>query len=184
MGKTAQRTRITCDDFVKLPDDGKRYEVMDGDLIVSPSPVLRHQRIVGRMFRLLADHVETHDLGEVVVSPMDVVFSEDNILQPDVIYLKKGRAQEPDDRIRCVPDLVVEVLSESASPAELQRKADIYARFGVPHYWTFSPLNETAILYRLVEAKYERAGLYQGQDTFEAEAFPDLTIDLSKIWPK
>src|SRR5215213_5933699 len=87
-------TKLTYDDYVLIPDDGLRHEIIDGEHFVNPSPNLRHQRIIGRIFMAIASFVEEHDLGEVFFSPLDVVFSKHNVVQPDVLFIRKENTGE------------------------------------------------------------------------------------------
>jgi Uma2 family endonuclease len=184
MAETAQKTRLTWDDYVKLPDDGKRYELIEGELIVAPAPTFRHQDIVLALATVLRSHAETHALGKVVASPVDVRFDDENTCQPDILFIRKDRLDIVEDQVKGPPDLVIEVLSPWTAETDREKKARTYARFGVPHFWIVSPFDETVILYRLAESKYERVGLYQGDDRFEAEPFAGLTVELAKVWPK
>ncbi len=184
MTETAQKTRMTWSDYAALPADGKQYQVVEGELIVAPAPNVPHQEIAGQLYRQLAGFVENTDAGKILIAPVDVVLDENNIFQPDLVFIQKSRLGIVQNQVRGAPDLAIEVLSPSTAAFDRERKAETFARFGVPHFWLVSPMDETVILYRLAEGKYERVGLYQGRDTFEAEPFPDLTIDLSKIWPK
>jgi len=109
-------TRLTYDDYCLLPDDGKRYEIIDGELFVTPSPRRAHQKVVTQLTRILANFVDTMGSGEVYVAPFDVVFSLFDVVEPDVLYVSKERASVITEKnVQGAPDLVVEVLSETTA---------------------------------------------------------------------
>jgi Uma2 family endonuclease len=183
MAETAQKTRMTWNDYAALPDDGRRYEVIEGELIVSPAPTFRHQEVVAELTMTLRSYAETHGLGKVVASPVDVRLDEHTVCQPDILFIRKDRLSIVADQVMGAPDLVIEVLSPWTADTDRRRKAKLYAKFAVPHYWIVSPQDEAVILYRLAGDTYERVAMYQGADRFEAEPFAELTIDLSRVWP-
>ena len=103
---------LTYRDYCELPDDGRRYEIHDGELSVTPAPNPRHQRLVGALYRALFGHVRSRGLGEVLLSPIDVILSDIAIVQPDVVYLERARAGAVSSRgIEGAPTLAVEILS-------------------------------------------------------------------------
>src|SRR5436853_4790826 len=111
---TETLTNFTYNDLLEMPDDGRHYEILDGELIVNAAPNLRHQAIVGRIYNIIANYLDLHPLGFVYVSPVDVVFTERWVVEPDVVYVAKERSAiltEPN--INGAPDLTVEVLSRS-----------------------------------------------------------------------
>ena len=130
-------TGLSYDDLASFPqDDHLRRELIDGELFVSPSPIIRHQRAVAAINAALHAYVSEHG-GLAVPAPMDVVFSEDTAVQPDVVYLSAGRAAELTQEriIDVLPDLLVEVSSPSTQRLDLIKKRNLYEREGVPEYW-------------------------------------------------
>ena len=126
---------LTYRDYCELPDDGRRYEIHDGELSVTPAPTPRHQRLVGALYRILHAHVRSHGLGEVFLSPLDVILSDIAIVQPDVVYLERSRAGAVSSRgIEGAATLAVEILSPWTAAIDRQRKRQLYARYGVPFY--------------------------------------------------
>ena len=128
---------LTYDDLWELPqDDGLRRELMDGELYVSPSPVVRHQRVVAAIAFALSRAAE-QDGGEVLFAPLDVVFGPDTVVEPDVLYLgaETWRARGDERFIDVVPDLLVEVSSPSTRRLDLIHKRNLYERVGLPEYW-------------------------------------------------
>jgi Uma2 family endonuclease len=129
-------TRWTADMLRALPDDGKRYEVIDGELFVTPSPSWRHQDAVLGMASVLRPYVTTHGVGHVILSPADVSFDDDNLVQPDVFVtpLVGGRRPLEWSDVKALL-LAVEVLSPSTARADRQVKLRLYQRQNVPEYW-------------------------------------------------
>ena len=132
--------RLTYEDFCCLPNDGKRYEIIDGELFVTPSPFRPHQRAVTRLTSYLSVFVREKDIGEVFVAPFDVVFSRFDVVEPDLLYVSKGRLSVLTEKnVQGAPDLVVEVLSPSTAETDRTIKLKLYARYGVQEHWIIDP---------------------------------------------
>lgn len=158
---TAQRTMpalLTYDDYCLIPDDGKRYEVVHGELHMSPSPVIRHQSIVVRLTILLGTFIEKTQIGRLLIAPIDVILSEHNVVQPDVLFISKERLSIISDKnVQGVPDLLVEILSEGNRRHDEVVKRKLYESFGVGEYWVIDPALETIKVYRLEEGRFMKA---------------------------
>jgi Uma2 family endonuclease len=123
-------------DFAALPDDGNRYEVIDGELCVTPAPRPLHQRVATRLSTVLEPFVERHRLGWVITGPIDVLFGPRDYLEPDLVFLRRENHPLLSERgIEGPPDLVVEILSASTTSRDRGIKRERYARHGVPEYW-------------------------------------------------
>ena len=148
---------ISYADLQRMPDDGNRYELYDGELWVVPAPLLIHQIVIGRLHVALVEHVRRHG-GAVFVAPLDIVFSEYNVVQPDVIYFipESVRRLDPRQVVRFPPDAAFEVLSPSTARNDRGRKRQLMARYGVPEYWILDPLAKTVELSRLTEIGYDQ----------------------------
>jgi Uma2 family endonuclease len=136
MGMPAQHMEWTAEMARALPDDGKRYEVLDGELFVTPAPSLLHQRALQTLYDIVAPYVRAHALGETLWSPADIEFSPRRLVQPDLFViptLPGGRARKWDD-VRSLL-LAVEALSPSTARADRENKRIIYQGEGVPEYW-------------------------------------------------
>ena len=132
---TPASLRFTYEDYLLLPED-RRYEIIDGDLFKTPAPGTPHQRLIGRLYRYLDDHVRSRKLGEVLVAPCDVVLSPTDVVQPDLLYVTAARSAIVGEKfISAAPDLVVEVLSPSTEDRDRTLKTKLYARFGVRELW-------------------------------------------------
>lgn len=147
----------TYEDFVRLPDDGNRYEVIRGTLYVTPPPIFDHQfSSCEFMFRLSA-FVRERDLGLVLTSPFGVVLPAGiaTPVQPDVIFFRRGNEPRKGmGNYEGVPDLVAEVLSPSTRRRDLTIKRDAYQDAGIPEYWLVDPRAQTVVVYALEQGKY------------------------------
>lgn len=165
--------KLDYEDYRELPNDGRRYEIIDGGLFVSPAPTVRHQRIVGRLFNALYNHVEAARLGEVLQAPLDVVLGDHDIVQPDIVYISPGRQAILEEAcIQGAPDLVVEVLSPTSRRTDERTKRLLYAQFGIPEYWLLDPDLELAKVFRLEGRAYPEPRV------LEAERSEELTTEL------
>lgn len=145
----------TYDDMkAKLPAES-RYELRDFNLIEMPSPKRIHQRIVKHFTKVLDSFVIAKKLGEVYVSPFDVIFDKGNTCQPDVLFLSNANKHlSSEEGIFGEPNLVVEVVSKGSVVRDYIEKKNDYEKFGVDEYWIIDPLNETIIVYALIDSKY------------------------------
>jgi Uma2 family endonuclease len=174
---------LTYDDYLRFPDDGRRYELLEGEAFMVPSPTPRHQRVLGNLFRIVEAHARTHGLGRVYVAPLDVVLSRTTVVQPDLVYLSRDRVSLAGrQNIAGAPDLVVEILSSSTAETDRTQKAQIYARHGVPHFWLVDPDEQVAEILELVEGTYESRDRLAGPATFSPSLFQGLIIGLGEVW--
>jgi Uma2 family endonuclease len=142
---------LTYDDLRELPDDGNRYEVIGGDLIVNPAPTSGHQRVLLRLIRMFDDFVRQTGAGEFFVAPFGVQLGRFDAVQPDIVYLSASRPRVANDDISIdyAPDLIVEVTSPSSRRFDRVHKAALYARSGVPEYWIVDPAERTLDVFLL-----------------------------------
>ena len=178
------RTILTYKDYEALPADGRRYELHEGELSVTPAPSPQHQRVIGNLFVLLYHHVKSHGLGEVLLSPIDCILSDITIVQPDIVYLETGRLPAISARgIEGPPTLVVEILSPSTIQIDRGVKFQLYARYGVPYYWIVDPEVRSIEAYRLTEGTYQLTGRLERLEPVSLPPFPDLELLPASIWP-
>lgn len=179
------RTLLTYEDFKNLPDDGMRHEILDGDHYMSPSPQTAHQRVLADFYYILRQEVEERRIGEVFLSPYDVVLSDTSIVVPDLVYVSNARSDIiKKENIRGVPDLLIEIVSPSNPTRDTQRKRSIYEKQGVPYYWVIDPVNRTVTELVLTGPAYKLRSDLAGEAVFKPEIFPGLVIDLSAVWPQ
>jgi Uma2 family endonuclease len=179
-----QRRRVSYDDLGQIPEDGRRYELYDGEVFVVPSPILLHQVVAMRLWRVLDDYASQKG-GLAVASPTDVVFSQYDVVQPDIVFLtsESMRTVSLMDRVRQAPDLAVEVLSSSTASNDRGRKMRMFQRYGVPEYWIVDPTAGTIEIYRLAESAYELMGTFAGTETMRSAVLQDLTLVPSNVFP-
>jgi len=174
--------RLTYEDYCRLPNDGKRYEIIEGELFVTPSPFRPHQRAVTRLTRHLSTYVEENDLGEVFVAPFDVVFSRFDVVEPDLLYVSKGRHSVLTEKnVQGAPDLVVEVLSPSTAETDRTIKLKLYARYGVQEYWIIDPYGPSAEIYRRQKKGFEPAKTLGDTDSLTSPLFPGFSLPLKHL---
>ena len=174
---------LTYHEYVLLPQDRNRYEILDGELYMTPSPGYLHQWIVACLVAILQDHVSRQNLGVVLAAPLDVVLSETSIVQPDILFLRSHRLPPRDAKnITAVPDLVVEVLSPASVEQDRVDKKTAYARHGVAQYWIVDPDARTLEMYALSGADYALAADFRGDAAATSSLFPGLSIPLARLW--
>ena len=179
-----ERVILTYKDYEALPADGRRYELHDGELSVTPAPSPRHQRSVGALHLMLAQHVNSRGLGEVFLSPIDCILSDINIVQPDLVYLDTGRGSLVSNRgIEGPPTLVVEVLSPSTTEIDRSAKRQLYARHAVPYYWIVDSEARTIEAYVLAEGGYQLAARVSGPEAVSLPPLPYLAFAPASLWP-
>ena len=176
------RPTFTATDLAQLPDDGKRYEVLEGDLAVSPSPNRKHQNVIRHLSAFFI-RVESHGYGRWYPAPFDVVFDTHNVTEPDLLFVRTERLPIiTDANVQGAPDLIVEVLSPSTRERDLGVKAHLYARFDVPEYWVVDPDVETLTVYHLTPDGYEVAGPFRRTETIHSPLFPSVPLAVAEIF--
>jgi Uma2 family endonuclease len=173
----------TYEDYATMPDDGKRYQIVDGVLFMSPSPNRWHQETVGRIFRYLSTHIEDKGIGKVFIAPFDVELTPQTVVQPDVLVVLNAHLERiSDQRIIAAPDLVVEVASPGTAGFDRRQKQDAYAHAGVPEYWIVDPASHTAELLILENATYRSRGIFQGQQTLPSTVIPEFSVPVEQFF--
>jgi len=174
--------RFTYDDYLLLPED-KRHEILDGEVYVVPAPNTKHQTVGLNLKLAICRPVKENGLGRVFDAPYDVVLSEDNVVQPDILFVRKERlAIIGSANLQGAPDLVIEILSPGTRSRDLEVKRKIYARFGVQEYWIVDPDAETIEVLVWGEDGYASAGGYGVSDRLASPLLPDLKLPLCKIF--
>ena len=178
---TELKRKLEYDDYVRLPDDGKRYEILDGELYVTPAPSPLHQRVSKRLQRKLEDHFEARGLGEVFDAPIDMILGRHDVAQPDILVVTNP-AQISGRGIEGAPLLVVEVLSPSTRRHDRDVKMARYAALAIPHYWIVDPEGRSITCYRLEGNSYHSILTGEGDTWLTLADWPDLTISLADLW--
>jgi Uma2 family endonuclease len=180
------RIRLTYDDFVLFPDDGKRHELIDGEHYVTPSPNMKHQAVLGNLHFLIRSHLETQPSGRVFMAPFDVVFTDFDVVEPDVLYMSHERAADilTPKHVRGTPELVVEIGSPSTRKRDETIKRHLYERAGVLEYWFVDPDVDTVRVYRRAADGFARALelSLETNDVLSTPLLPGLEMHLERIF--
>jgi len=180
---TAEKKKYTVEDY-KMLEEGSPFQLINYDLIMSPSPTPIHQAISLRITNALFNFLESKgNKGFLVSAPMDVKFDEGNVLQPDVLYISEQRKAElVKDIIEGAPDLVVEILSPSNAYYDLRQKKDIYQKYGVKEYIIVDPIAFNCELYVLKGGVYQLHQKAEKTELLNSVLLSGLTFDLNKIF--
>jgi Uma2 family endonuclease len=165
----AVQPRISYSELRTMPSDGKRYELVNGEVFVAPAPNEKHQRIVRNLLVSMQTHARTNRLGRAYCAPFDVVFGERTALEPDILFVSAARRGIiGPEYIVGAPDLVVEVLSPSSRAMDRVTKFEQYALHGVSEYWVIDPDDEHVEVYLLKGKRYLLKGRFAGHDALES----------------
>ena len=182
------KTALTYRDYEALPADGRRYEIHDGELSVTPSPSLDHQIISSRLYLHLARWFEAHPGGLLLYAPLDVILSdrpdETSIVQPDILYVAPDRMALASPRgIEGGPTLAVEILSPSTRTIDRVTKRALYARYDVPHLWLVDPDARAIEAFTLEGGRYDLAASAAGSAPVDLPPFTGLGLVPDRLWP-
>jgi len=178
----SKKTRLTYEDYLNTPDD-KRYELIDGELLLIPSPISYHQWISKNIAYEIEKFARETGAGMLFDAPCDVFLDNENVLQPDLLFISKERACVIGRRnIQGAPDLVVEILSESTAYNDLMKKKRLYAKFGVREYWIVDPDGKTVEIRSLKNRAFVLDKTFCEKDDLVSPLFPCLRIKLSTVF--
>ena len=176
-------TRITFEQFRELPSDGNRYELIHGEVHVTPALATRHQAVLQNLSLGLGPHVYKNHLGESWLAPLDVRLGEDTVVQPDLIFISNANAGIiREDWIAGAPDLVVEVLSPSTAAHVRATKLWMYAEAGVPEIWFIDPSAKTVEVLKLQGKKYSVESALTGEQVLVSALFPAWQLTLRDLF--
>lgn len=183
MATTQPVVKFTYEDYRTAPAD-KRYELLDGDLLMVPAPNLKHQRVQMALSMELNVFIRERALGELFSAPCDVVLSDTDIVQPDLLFVsrERGHLLSGGENVRGAPDLVIEILSPATADRDRGYKRALYGRHGVTEYWLVDPIAETVLLHR------QRAGVLAVTHTFgrgqtlRSPLLPGLELQLDSVF--
>jgi Uma2 family endonuclease len=142
--------KLTYEDFLLFPDDGQRHELIDGEHYVTPSPNTKHQRVSGNIHLVIGSWLENHPIGRIFYAPLDVVFSNFDVVEPDLLYLSNERMADvvTPQHVRGAPNLVIEIASPGTRTRDETIKRRLYERSNVDEYWTVDPDAEIVRVFR------------------------------------
>lgn len=176
---------FTYEDYLNLPDNGKRYEIINGELYMVPAPTLGHQDTIGEFYFTIKSFIQTNPLGKIYLAPTDIVFSEIDILQPDLIFVAKEKFDIlTRENIQGAPDLVIEVLSPGTEKRDRSIKLKTYSKFGVQEYWMANDETATVEVWQRNGDKLVFHKLLDKTQILTTPLLPGLEIALEKIFQK
>lgn len=176
------KKRYTYEDYLKTPDD-ERYELIEGDLFMAPSPKTDHQRISRELEFKLVRFVKENDLGEIFDAPYDVYLDEEDVVQPDILYVSKERVGIIGEKnIQGAPDLIVEILSEGTAYRDAIQKKVLYARHGVKEYWIVAPKEKMIEMYEPKDGIYRLIKTCLYNDILESQVLKGFKVVLKEVF--
>ena len=176
------RIKFTVKDYMTTPEE-KRYQLLDGELILAPSPIAKHQRISRRLLVALDQFVQSRDLGEAFGAPFDVVLSDYDVAQPDILFVSNARSEIiTEANVQGAPDLVVEILSPSTAQYDQGYKRTLYGRSGVREYWLVDPEAETVEVLTSSDRGLVTHATYRRGGTLASQLLAGLAFDLELIF--
>jgi len=182
----APGVKLTYDDFVRLPEDGQRHELIDGEHFVTPSPNESHQRTSGNLHYAIRSWLEAHPIGRVYYAPFDVVFSDFDVVEPDLLYVSRERAAVAltPQHVRGVPELVVEIASKGTRKRDETVKRRLYERSGVTEYWVVDPANEVVRVYSRTATGFARPVEHSREagDVLTTPLLPGFELPLTVVF--
>ena len=173
---------LTVEDYRLLPETGPRYQLIEGDLYMAPAPNRFHQDISGNILVIIANYLKKHRLGKVYAAPFDVYLDENNVHQPDVLFVSKKNDILTPAGAEGPPDFIVEILSPKTAFLDKKNKRRVYARCGVKELWIIDPDIKTIQVYFLQKDAERPAANYTEKDTFTSSHFPGLKFKASEIF--
>ena len=176
------RIKFTVKDYMSTPE-GTRYQLLDGEMILAPSPTSRHQTVSTQLFSALREYVREHALGRVWYAPLDVVLSNHDVAQPDILFVSNARSGiVTEANIQGAPDLVVEILSPGTADYDQGYKMALYGRHGVREYWVVDPGIETVEVLTLGQEGLEPHRTYRSGETLASPLLDGLALELGAIF--
>lgn len=174
---------MTIREYRLLPEDGRRWELVEGEFVMTPVPSTTHQKVSRMLQYQLITQLELTGLADVIDAPCDVVFDELNVVQPDLVIVARARASIITERaVEGSPDVLVEILSPSSGDRDRYLKRRLYARFGVREYWIVDPVRGLVEAYRLADDGYELRARYDRASVLRCPDFPDLDVQLVSVF--
>jgi Uma2 family endonuclease len=182
---------LTYTDYLKSPEINLRYEIIDGEMIMAPSPTVEHQIISQNLFLVLNEYVRANRLGVVLFAPLDVIirYKPLRTRQPDLLFISNerggvegGRALRKSIHLEVAPDLAVEVLSPNETQTYIENKLEDYRKIKVRECWLIRPESQTVDVIRLSKSKIETLGIFGIGQSVQSEIFSELRLQVEEIF--
>ncbi len=183
MSTVALPPPLTIEHYQLLPENGPRYQLIEGDLYMAPAPNRYHQEIAYNLEYILRAYVEQHPVGKLYHAPFDVFLGLHDVFQPDIVFISNERRSIlTDSGAEGAPDFVVEILSPKTARLDRDNKRRVYATSGVRELWIISPETQQIEIFLLDRDPTQPSAIYRASDFFESSMFPGLRFDAQKIF--
>ena len=178
-----QTKKYTYQDYLDLPEDGKRYEVINGELIMVAAPSTFHQSVLINLVNDLKNFLNREKVGKVFCAPIDVKLSDRNVVQPDIIFVSQNNSNIiTENNVEGTPDLIIEILSPGTAYHDLIEKKEIYERFDVKEYWIVDPKKQRIEIYQNINQRFELNQRIELEGTVESLVIKGFKISLESIF--
>jgi len=175
--------KFTYQDYIHFPDNGKRYQIINGEVYMSPAPVPYHQRIIIKLSKILDEFVAKHNLGIVFIAPCDILLSDEDIVQPDIFFISNENLNIIKEKyIEGVPDLTIEITSTYTKKLDKLLKKRLYETYQVKEYWVVDVEKKTLQRFAHRGRSYEEIGSYKVGDIVESNLIKGLSFNLKEIF--
>jgi Uma2 family endonuclease len=182
-GETGQARKLTYADFLSFPEDGRRHELIDGAHYVTPAPVTVHQRLLGALYVALHQYLENHPIGEVFLSPIDVVLSDHDVVEPDLLLVLDDQSDLVTEKhLVGAPALVIEILSPTTRARDRGIKRRLFERTGVREYWLVDPRDAAIDVYRARQCELGLESSFMAGDTLTSPLLPGFALELRSLF--
>ncbi len=182
MPATIEKKTFTYKDYEKLPE-GSPYQLIGGDLVMTPSPIPYHQILIGKIFLKLSKYVEDKKVGMVLLAPLDVYFSETDTYQPDIMFISRERLNiVGEKKIEGPPDLIIEILSPQTAYYDLRTKKDTYEKSGVKEYWIVDPIQKIIEIFGNKKGKFESVSTAKSEGVVKSDLLNGLSVTVKEIF--
>jgi len=174
---------LTYEDYLTFPDDGRRYEIIEGELFMTPAPATKHQQISLHLEMALYPHLRKNKLGSLFHAPCDVVFSETNVVQPDIFFVSTERSSIITEKnIQGAPDLIIEITSPATEAVDRGEKKRLYERYGVREYWIVDPEREEVEVWVLRAGHFQLQARHGREETLTSPLLPGFQLPLQRVF--
>lgn len=176
-----EKKKFSAKDYAELPENAP-YQLVNGKLIFMPSPIEKHQRTQSVLQFYLFDFIDSNNLGKIYSAPFDVYLDDENVYQPDLMFISKERAAIVKNYVYGAPDLVIEIVSKGTEKVDRKEKLESYGKFGVSEYWIIDPRTEEIDVFYNEGDKMKKQHSLKKGETLVSKTLKDFSINTSKIF--